>query len=179
MSGGPPLPEGRRTTSGLPVERVASWSGLGGALGTLTVIVTGGRDWTDAYPIVRDLDLLRDLYPLLTVVEGRARGADSIAGHWASDQRVHGVHHVPMSARWGDYPADERWRAGHDRNRAMVAYTAKRRDRGHGALVLAYKDHLADGLTIGGTEHCIRTALDAHLPVAWTGLGRVARWLLS
>jgi len=76
-------------------------------------------------------------------------------------------HGVPVShfpAKWNDYPAAERWRAGHDRNRAML-------EEGRPEMVVAFKDSLAHDLRRGGTENMVRIARDAGVRVMVVGRG--------
>jgi|ERR1035437_3032507 hypothetical protein len=60
------------------------------------VVVCGGRDFTDSKFIYSELDRLHALYTFTQVIEGDARGADRIAGQWATKNKIQDV----------KYPAD-------------------------------------------------------------------------
>lgn len=144
--------------------------------GSLLVLVTGSRTWTDRETVHAALldtwhDALQDGHPGITVVHGAAPGADSIADQWARHHQQHGVERDPRPADWegpcGAYcqPGHRKARrdgtsycpfAGHRRNQQMI-------DLGP-AVVLAFQ---RDGST--GTADCIRRAETAGLPVRrWT-----------
>lgn len=74
-----------------------------------SVLVCGGRDFTDRQKVKEVLDSLE---PGI-VVEGGATGADGIAHAWA---RLNGVHVASVSALWDHY----RKPAGPIRNAAML-----------------------------------------------------------
>jgi len=63
------------------------------------VLVCGGRDFNDAEFIFSELDRLHAQYHFVTVIEGAARGVDSIAGAWA---RARGVNLVEYPADWAN-----------------------------------------------------------------------------
>lgn len=108
----------------------------------MRVLVCGSRDWTDGEMVETILDGFGDL----TIIEGCARGADAFA-------------HGYQDAKHEHYPA------GSDplrRNREMLAQ--------HPDLVIAFKDGFGtqrhpDGNLKGGTEHMIRIAKAAGIPV--------------
>lgn len=88
------------------------------------ILITGSRNWTDRQSIYEALDLCywSHLEDELVVVHGDARGADSIAGHWA---RLMHLVDTSVSEEW--HPAD--WEqhgkaAGHIRNHHMVGLGA-------------------------------------------------------
>ncbi len=99
-----------------------------------TYIVTGSRDWTNAETIAR---VLTNACPKL-VVQGGARGADTIAYHWA---RANRVDYVTFSARWSELGK----RAGRERNVRMLE---------------AFPDATVLAFPLGGpgTRHCIEEA---------------------
>jgi hypothetical protein len=80
----------------------------------MRLLVCGGRDYTDGATAFALLDRIHAMRPITCVIQGDARGADTLARHWACS------HSVPHE----DYPAD--WRthgkaAGHIRNAQMLA----------------------------------------------------------
>lgn len=140
--------------------------------GTLHLVACGERGWDNCYTVSAVLEGCRSRWPLLTLIEGGARGADQCAAQWAAGQRIRGVNWVHVPARWSDYPSPTRWRAGHDRNRAMAAMLVDARGKDHGVGVLAFKKTLdpklferLPHLAHGGTEHMIRTCWALDLPV--------------
>lgn len=79
----------------------------------MTVLVCGGRGYTDWDTFCRSMDFIHAQTPITAVVHGNARGADSFGKAWAI---THGIPHHP-------YPAD--WRthgkaAGAIRNQQML-----------------------------------------------------------
>lgn len=100
------------------------------------VIVTGSRDWKDAELLGR---VLAAHQPGL-LVEGGARGADTLAREWA---REAGVSCITIPADW------DRWGkgAGAKRNILMLEQYPE-------ALVLAFPLPQSKG-----TWHCIRAAM--------------------
>lgn len=77
------------------------------------VLVCGGRDFRDYNLLTSVLDELHREEPIWLVVHGDARGADRLAGLWATCTNV-AVHAHP--ARWDLYGRA----AGPIRNRAML-----------------------------------------------------------
>lgn len=78
----------------------------------MIVLVCGSRDWADRATVFETLDALPR--EGLVVVEGCARGADSIGGHeWAAERGVPVRHHP---ARWNLYGRA----AGPVRNQEML-----------------------------------------------------------
>lgn len=128
----------------------------------MRLLVCGSRDWSDRRIFGFVLRGFLDRYgDELEIIEGCARGADSMAEEFAH-QRGIPVHHYP--ADWNSYAPKERWRAGHDRNRAMF-------ERGQPDMVVAFKDTLSDNLRRGGTENMVRIAKEAGTPVMVVGAG--------
>lgn len=79
----------------------------------MRVLVCGGRDFTDADLLNRTLDELHRKTPISVIIHGKARGADTLAGHWAKHRIVPTL----------EFPAD--WitfksRAGPIRNAQML-----------------------------------------------------------
>ena len=98
----------------------------------LAIAVTGSRDWTNVEAITAALSALEPW--IAVVIEGRQRGADRIAGRWASEARQRGVGWVPFYADWQRYGR----RAGPMRNAAMVEYLNQCRAIGLAPYYLAF-----------------------------------------
>lgn len=139
------------------------------------VIVTGSRDWVDPRPILDRLDqVLAEGRPVV-LFEGECRGADRIARSWARAHENDGVELVPMPARWTDYPANARWRAGRDRNEQMLRRAKQLADETGGDVrVLAFKRNFDWRLRKGGTEHMVSIAKDAGVPGVVVGTPKVS-----
>lgn len=78
----------------------------------MKAIVCGGREFTDEVAGFVFLDTVHASVPITHVIEGGARGADTIARNWAKSRSVP-VTTVP--ADWGKYGKS----AGFIRNKAM------------------------------------------------------------
>jgi hypothetical protein len=90
----------------------------------MRVLVCGGRDFDDQTLLYETLDALDRIYCFTLVINGAARGADSLAHRWAQDRYI--------EAR--SFPAD--WEkhgkaAGPIRNQKML-------DEGKPSLVVAF-----------------------------------------
>jgi hypothetical protein len=104
-----------------------------------TVIVTGGRNWSDAEILGKALDQLHARHGFTLLVEGGAKGADTLAREWAARNRV-SRQTVPADwDRWGKS-------AGSKRNIKML-------EDYPGALVVAFPMPESRG-----TWHCVREA---------------------
>jgi hypothetical protein len=79
----------------------------------MIVIVCGGRDYKDHKHLWKVLDNLRTKLPITRLIEGGARGADSLAHAWRLDRGVPGK---TYKARW----ETEGVSAGPRRNRRML-----------------------------------------------------------
>jgi len=88
------------------------------------VLVCGGRDYHDHARVSDTLDSINHRKTITTVIEGGARGADSLAHHWAL-LRGRFIH--TFWAEWGVYGR----KAGNVRNTKMM-------DRGKPDLVVAF-----------------------------------------
>lgn len=88
------------------------------------VLICGGRDFADAELMARELERLHADRRFATVIEGGARGADSLAGEWAD---AHGIERRTFKAEWSKY----RRAAGPKRNRRML-------EEGRPDLVVAF-----------------------------------------
>jgi hypothetical protein len=112
---------------------------------TFVFLVCGGRAWSDAARTGAALDRVRVKYAELTIVQGGAKGADTLARLWAE------AHALPCITCYADWKRVGRG-AGMARNRAM--------------LVL----HKPDGVLAlpggPGTAHMVRIARQAGL-VTW------------
>ena len=79
----------------------------------MRLLVTGGRDFDDIDFIVTRLNALHAYRPITAIVEGCARGADTISGLWADEVNVT---RIREPAKW-----DENGKvAGHIRNQLML-----------------------------------------------------------
>lgn len=77
----------------------------------MRVLVCGGRTYNDHYQFDEAMKLL-PTRPTL-IIQGGAKGADSLAGMWAKDQ---GVFAIQMDALWKAHGNG----AGPKRNQAMI-----------------------------------------------------------
>jgi hypothetical protein len=108
------------------------------------VLVCGGRDYDDRDQLFRILDAAHVANPIVCLIHGAARGADSLAADWALDRDV----------LCNAYPAD--WdrdgkAAGPIRNQRML-------DEGKPHIVIAFPGGR-------GTADMIRRAEKADIPV--------------
>lgn len=79
----------------------------------MKVLVCGGREFDDATLLDSVLDNFHKGYRITVLIEGGARGADSLAREWAFKR---GVHCATMPALWNTY----RKKAGPIRNGHML-----------------------------------------------------------
>src|SRR6059058_4985184 len=125
--------------------------------GSLRIIVTGSRNWTNYPAVCATLDSL----DVASLDHGDCPGADRFADRWA---KLRDVPHHAHPADWGRLGR----RAGPLRNIEMFTNV-------HPDAVVAFKD--AFGLNPhGGTEHMVGLAEAAGTPVLLVGDGRT-RWL--
>jgi hypothetical protein len=147
------------------------------------VLVTGSRAWSDI-PVMADAlldtwhDATQDGHSGITVLEGGATGADSIARTWAKQHRADGVDSRTMPADWDGPCADTCPPghrkdahgheycplAGHRRNQQMVDQKP--------AIVLAFvspctNDRCRKPKPHGshGVDDCLKRAKKAEIPV--------------
>ena len=113
----------------------------------MRILVCGDRDWTDKSIIYSILAGYAD-YDDLVIIEGEARGADSIAGEWARDG---GVDLMPFPAKWDEFGKA----AGPIRNQQML-------DEGKPELVVAFHNNLEESK---GTKDMVERAVKAGVPV--------------
>lgn len=79
----------------------------------MRLLVAGGRDYRDHGYVAAVLDALHAAQPITVLIHGNARGADSLAHHWAL---VNHIRPAPFPARWNlDGPG-----AGPIRNARML-----------------------------------------------------------
>jgi len=79
----------------------------------LKVIVCGGRDYKNKALVFFTLDKIKALNPEIKIVQGGATGADELAGHWATENKVP---QLIYPANWKLYGN----RAGPIRNSQMI-----------------------------------------------------------
>lgn len=79
---------------------------------TMIVLVFGGRDFSNTALMEQCLTSL-GVENIALIVHGDARGADRMAGEWATR---HGVHSAKVPALWEQYP----YKAGFKRNAIML-----------------------------------------------------------
>lgn len=82
-------------------------------VGTMRILITGSRDWTDWETMDEALSAEIDGGDI-AIVHGGARGADQMAGSWA---RKYGLMEEVFPAQWNTHGK----RAGFVRNAEMVA----------------------------------------------------------
>lgn len=109
----------------------------------MKIIICGGRNYNDKGHVFSTLDTLHEKSPITLVIDGQARGADTLGYLWAI------AHHIPTKrfpANWDQYGRS----AGPIRNIEMAQ---------HGAdLCVAFPGG-------SGTQHMIKTAKAHNIPV--------------
>lgn len=80
---------------------------------TRTVLVCGGRDFSDTALVESTLDRLHEEVPIKAIIHGGASGADTIARLWAQSKGIWQRAWIP---NWGR----DRGAAGPIRNRLML-----------------------------------------------------------
>lgn len=116
----------------------------------MRVIVCGSRNWSDYKMVEEVISSLAIANPGLTVIQGGAKGADSLA---ALVCRNNGIDCEVFTADWNHKGKG----AGHIRNRQMLNSGAD--------LVIAFKDDFNHNMDRGGTENMIRIAVLADVPI--------------
>lgn len=81
----------------------------------MRVLVCGGRDYTDKTRINNALTKMHMKHGITILIEGAARGADTLARQWAEQ---HGIEVKSFKANW----AEHGHAAGPMRNQAMLIY---------------------------------------------------------
>lgn len=110
----------------------------------MRLLVTGGRDFTDAKFVNEALDTLSVRHRVDVLIHGDASGADRLADNWA---RAAGIPRLPFPADWVLHGP----RAGNRRNFLML-------EEGEPEMVLAFPGH-------AGTADMITKARDRGIPV--------------
>jgi len=118
------------------------------------VLVCGSRNWSDRDYLEGFLDRTLESHGIDVVIHGAARGADTMAGEWASKRGI------PVMAFPADWAAHGR-AAGPIRNQRML-------DEGKPTLVIAFALNLS---TSKGTSDMLRRAGRANLPALVHDLG--------
>ncbi len=108
------------------------------------VLVCGGRDFNNAPLLKQALDAVHSKQNISTIISGMAKGADTLAVHWANFM---GIPVDKYPADWNTYKKS----AGMIRNRQMLV-------EGKPDLVVAFRGG-------DGTENMITQALKAGIPV--------------
>lgn len=111
----------------------------------MRILVCGGRDYSDAAKVFRDLDALHAKRGITLIIEGGATGADRLARDWAISRNV------PFVTEHADWKAHGK-AAGPIRNALMLS------------------KHAPDGVVAfpggRGTLNMIALAIEHHL-VVW------------
>ena len=110
----------------------------------IRVLVCGGRDFDNESLVFGALDQIEAEMGPLVIIEGGARGADSLAALWADDR---GAHHLQFKADWQKHGKG----AGPIRNQTML-------DDGKPDLVVGFPGGV-------GTADMLRRAKAAGIPV--------------
>jgi hypothetical protein len=79
------------------------------------LLVCGGRDYADRGHVFATLDRVTAKRPIGLVIHGAARGADTLAGAWATERKVEAW---AFPANWQKHGKA----AGHLRNQAMLTH---------------------------------------------------------
>lgn len=112
----------------------------------MKVLICGSRDWTDVRSIEECIDELKDQYGYnLVIIQGAARGADSLARDIALERNLI-VESYP--ANWNQYGKV----AGFMRNNEMLEQKPD--------LVIAFQKNNSRG-----TQHTIDSAIKRDIPV--------------
>ena len=79
----------------------------------MKILVCGGRDYSDRAQLFTVLDFIHENKPISLLIQGGARGADSLSKEWAISR---GVDNVEFPADWAKYGKS----AGPRRNQKML-----------------------------------------------------------
>lgn len=115
----------------------------------MRVLVCGDRTWDDYQTLSNALNTLCNVYPIDTIIEGEARGADRMAAKWAENERGYTV--IKFPADWDKYGKS----AGVIRNKQMLV-------EGQPSLVVAFHKNIQSSK---GTLNMIYQANKAGIPV--------------
>jgi len=115
----------------------------------MKILVCGGRDYSNYSELSQELDRLDKAFSIKAVVQGAARGADTLAGQWAIER---GKEHFPTPADWTTFGRS----AGPIRNAKMLS------DHPDISLVVAFPGGR-------GTENMITQARAKNIDVLKVG----------
>lgn len=116
----------------------------------MKVLVCGGRDWTDYDTLSSTLDELHSRLEFTELINGKALGADYLAGIWARNRMI------PVR----EFPANwklHKTRAGPIRNQQMI-------DEAHPNICVAFPGGR-------GTNDMVRRCKKHGIEVYWAGEG--------
>lgn len=99
----------------------------------MKVLVCGSRGVKDRYLVYSTLDEIHDINGIDLVIEGCARGADTLAEEWALHANIPNLHFPVTPEEWETIGKS----AGHRRNRRML--------QEHPDLVVAFWDGQSAG----------------------------------
>lgn len=100
---------------------------------SISLLITGSRTWDEPLPIIQVLEYF-EKKGRLTIFEGGAEGADSIAKHYALQRARYGVSLMSLQADWGR----EGVAAGPNRNNVLLDWFKFAQDMGHRCSVFAF-----------------------------------------
>jgi len=112
------------------------------------ILICGDRNWSDQQMIIETLSQLGRVCIIECVIEGEARGADTMARIAAETL---GIYVLKFPANWGKYGRA----AGPIRNQQML-------DEGKPTLVLAFHNDIEHSR---GTKNMVEKALKANIHV--------------
>lgn len=78
-------------------------------------VVCGGREYFNRENIYASLYTINQYYPCKLLIEGGARGPDTISGEWANGNKIN---HLRVPAQWDFYGSS----AGSVRNMEMLCF---------------------------------------------------------
>ena len=121
----------------------------------MILLVTGDRNWSDVVCLNLKLDDLLRKRGIELLIQGGARGADTLAKEWAESR---GVPVLTEEARWEQYGRA----AGPIRNEVMLDMLGMARLAGKDTFVVAFHPHLDNSK---GTKNMVTQAKAAGLEV--------------
>jgi hypothetical protein len=119
-------------------------------------IICGARDYSRELVVNSFLDGLYAKYgDELYIIEGGAKGADTIARDWVKQKfgSQYHKHHWRVDAKWQELGAY----AGPDRNKTML-------EEGEPNIVFGFKDDFNHKMDKGGTENMLKISAKAGIP---------------
>ena len=117
----------------------------------MIVLVCGGRDFTNKTAAFEVLDLIDKHTGISTVIQGEARGADTLGRQWA-EERKRVIESFP--ADWEKHGKS----AGYRRNTQMIERLISWRDLGYDIGVVVFPGGK-------GTQHTLDLATKHNLPI--------------